>query len=294
MIRSAFLRRGLAAACSLLLALSVAGCGASKDDSAQKIALLEQENTRLKAQVAELQQQLASRDTGILESWTLDVTGTDPDTPAAVYFTAVPAAPASGQSAVLLAELDGQEAGQAVCDWDGTRYSAFLSLNPADGYSYRFVLTDSSGASEQLLLSSPEDPVKPLATYLASGLQSYGDVAIDGAEFSSDTLTLDYLSAVIQPQMITPDGTAILVQSAQLHWLHNGQLLKQLPVQLSEGEAAGYWTATVSGLVLPLPALQEGDQLELQLCAALSDGSELIADGAGWICHNGQPEMIVG
>lgn len=295
MMQSTLLRRGTALACSLMLAVAITGCGNSqKDDSAQKIAALEQENAQLKAQIAGLQQQLSSRDSGGLESWTLDATGTSPDSPADIRFSAVPAAYTAGQTAELLVILEGNEAARAVCDWDGQRYCASVILSPADGYSFYCVLTGAAGAQEQILLSSPEDPAQPLVTYLASSLEPFVDVYIDSAEVSGSTLTVGYLSALVQPPMITPDGKPILPQSAELLWQHNGQVLERIPLTLTEGEAPGYYAATVSELKLTLPKLEKDDQLELQLHSILSDGSSLKADGASWLFREGALEMAVG
>ena len=294
MIQFSLLRRGLAAACAVIMAVSLSACGASKDDASQKIALLEQENAQLKAQIAELQQQLSSRDFGSLESWSLEATGTGSEASALIRFTAVPTAFEAGQSVSLLVLLEGGEAARQACDWDGQRYIASVSLTPADGYSYYCVLTDSAGADTQILLSSPEEPTKPLVTYLASSLESYGNVYLDNVEITGSEISIGFVSAQIQPPLITPDGNPIQARNACLLWLHNGQTLDSIPLELTDGETGGSYAAAVSDLKLALPKLKEDDQLELQLRAELSDGTTLIADGGAWFCRDGSLDMIVG
>ena len=60
---------------------------------------------------------------------------------ATVNLTATPNGYAEGQSAAFIVRLEGEEAANVPCEWNGSAYTASADLNAADGYCYYVLLS---------------------------------------------------------------------------------------------------------------------------------------------------------
>lgn len=277
----------------LLLSLLLTGCGGNTKDYEAEILRLREENNTLQAQVESLQEQLNQLKTTRLESWTLEARGTGEEEPASITFTARPSAHEEGQKAELLVTREGQEAARIPADWDGELFRASLALPPQDGYGYYCVLTTADGAVDQTALTTPDDPVLPKLTYLASSLKSYASALVQEPKIDKDQITLD-VTAAVQTPLLTQDGNPVTVEQTRLLWLLEEETLTEIPVELEEGETEGSFVGAVRDVTLPVPELEEGSTLRLVFSARLSDGRTLTAEAASWTEADGELEDAVG
>lgn len=279
-------RKLMALACTSAIFLSLSGCGGTTRDYEEEIRVLKQENVALAQLVEQLQQQLIQLQTVRLESWTLDATGTDQDTPATLRFSARPMNHEPGQSARLLVMLEGQQELSVPCDWDGEAFTADFSLPPKDGYGYYCLLTGEDGQAEQVPLSTPDSPVLPKLTYLRSSLACYAGVTLSNVRMDTDSVTLD-MSAVVQTPLLYADGGEENIESAQLLWLLEDETLASWPVTFADGETEGGYHASGKDIVFAVPEMEEGREVLLLLSVTLSSGRVLTAQAGSWISTDG-------
>lgn len=277
----------------LLLSLLLTGCGGNTKDYEAEILRLREENNSLQAQVESLQAQLNQLKNTRLESWTLEARGAGEGEPASIVFTARPSAHEEGQKAELVVSREGQEEARIPADWDGELFRASLTLPPQDGYGYYCVLTSAEGTMDQTALTTPENPVLPKLTYLASSLKSYASALALDPKIDKDRITLD-VTAAVQAPLLTQDGTPSTVEEAKLLWLLGDETLSEIPVELDEGETEGSFVGSVQDVTLSLPDLDDGGTLRLLLSVRLSDGRTLTAEAASWTETDGELEDAVG
>lgn len=249
---------------------------------------LNRENEELRTQIGTLNTQIEELHTRLdqlqtvvsLSGWTLETVPWDSSTGADITFTATPTEYMEGVSANLLVLLEGQQIANIPCGWDGTAFTATAGLDAADGYSYYCVLT-SPGGTQQLPLTSPEDPVQDIPVYLASSLSAYCTLTVDSWEETEDSLILTIAHTQAQLPRLSAEGEAA-IDTAQLVFSHNGSEITRLPITLNPSEVAGSFDLTITDAELPLPEMDEDDLLELRLDVILTDGRELTAYGASW------------
>jgi len=89
-------------------------------------------------------------------------------------------------------------------------------------------------------------------------------------------------------------GEGVAVDSCSLILMRNGEALEASALTLLPGEAVDSYELEMGPLAYHLPTLSEGDVLELQLEAMLTDGRLLTAWGGSWDYLDGQLVMIAG
>lgn len=263
------------------------------EDQTHLIDDLYRENHALRAQIEELNTQLNQVITvSTLQEWELDVSPWADSTGADVTFTAVPSEFRSGVSAELLVLLDGIQVSSTPCLWDGSSFTATVSLDAADGYCYYCLLT-SPGGTQQLTLATPDSPDAGTPVYLQSGMQSYCNLVISDWAQEDGSLVLSSAYAQVQLPQISAAGTVQII-STELVLRLNGEDSTRVPITLNPSEVANSFDATLSDLSLPMPELDNADSLELYLEVVLSDGRHLQAFGISWYLENGRLQSVVG
>lgn len=263
------------------------------EDQTHLIDDLYRENHALQAEIEDLNAQLNQVITvSTLQEWELEVSPWADSTGADVTFTAVPTEFRPGVSAELLVLLDGKQVSSTPCLWDGSSFTATVSLDAADGYSYYCLLT-SPGGTQQLTLATPDSPDAGIPVYLHSGMQSYCNLVITDWAQEEDSLVLSSAYAQVQLPLVSAAGD-LQITSAELVLRLNGESCARAPVDLNPSEVANSFDATLSDLTLAMPELEKADSLELYLEVVLSDGRHLQAFGISWYLENGRLQSVVG
>lgn len=274
----------------LSLVVSCLALALVPEDQTHLIDDLYRENHRLSSRVDELtalleQQQttpaLASLDMSVIP-WE-DYTGAD------ILITAAPAAPIAGGDATLEVLLDGQRVSGEVCVWDGTHFTATVSLSAADGYSYYLILPD-AGGNRTLPLSTPEAPVFDTPVYLQSSLSAYCNLVVSDWTYEAGTLVLRDAHAQIQ----LPQVGDLSILQAQLVLQRDGSDAVRMDVAPQHSEVPGSFTARIRDLSLPVGTVKDGDTMALYLEVTLSDGRNLSVFGISWSCQGDTLSSAVG
>ena len=261
------------------------------------LAQLQQENAALQAQVNDLTNQLASmKQKASLETWTMDVIPWPGNTGANVTISAIPKAHVDGQSATISVQLNGLEAESVPCAWDGTAYTATVELHAADGYSYYCILTSLDGSQEQIALNTPENPTEDSLIYLASYLNAYANMIVDGDGWKADKKKLTISSGYIQVQMpqLTMGSDSVTIEKAELVLKLSGEETDRQSITLPKGEGEGSYEMAVTDLSFEMPKMADDHQLDLWLEVTLSDGQTLSTCGGSWYYSNGDLVLAVG
>lgn len=286
------------AVAALLLALAGIGLGAftlltQPEDHSQRLEELYQENARLQDQILELEARLDQlMTTSSLKDWELTAASWADSTGADVTLTAVPSEYQPGMGATLLVMLGDRQAASVPCVWDGNVFKGTANLNAADGYSYFCLLSGPNGV-QQLSLMTPDSENAGILVYLQSALSSYCNLLInDWVEQSGTSVILTGAYAQVQLPQIQGQELTFVTQELVLRL--NGQVSAKVPIVLSPSEVAGSYEVIINNLHLPMPELDDSDNLELYLEITLSDGRHLQAFGIGWYLENGKLSSSVG
>ncbi len=283
----------LAAAALILAGVTAASSDAALSRAEEEHRRLSTENYALEARLESLEGQLQQlRTVASLESWSLEAECWPDAAGADITFTAVPTAYTQGVSATLLVLLDGRQTAAVPCVWDGTAFAAEVGLTPEDGYSY-YCQLQSPGGSEQLLLASPDNPAEPVAVFLKSHMECYCNILIGEWTADEGKLTLAETYAQAQLPRLSPEGEVTL-SGAALELTLNGALVTSMPIELNPSEVSGSFDRTLADTAFEIPALEEGDVLELYLRVDLSAGEDLMAYGGSWYLENGTLTSVVG
>lgn len=279
------------------LMIFTAGCSSEEpsDDSAARIAQLEQENAALQAQVEELTAALDRMQQKVaLQNWSLNAAAWSDGNGATVTFTASPVSYVDGMRAALSVRMGDLEAESTNCVWDGTVFTGSVELSAADGYSYYCVLTNLDGSQEEIELNSPAQVTDEMLVYLGSSLTAYANLVVEDWE-ASDT-ALNIKSGYIQAQMprMTFNGMNINVTRADLVLHLNGEEVSRQEIALEAGEGDGSFETALTGVSFAMPVMEEDYQLDLWLEATLSTGSMVSSNGGSWYNNNGELQLVVG
>lgn len=229
-----------------------------------------------------------------LKSWDLNAVPWYDNCGAVVTLTAVPAAYKLGMTAAFLVRLDGQDAADIPCSWNGTAFTASAELTARNGYSYICVLNPDSENRSEITLASPENPVDTLAVNLADSIHSYCNLILGDWSVSDRSLVIASCRLQAQLPQLTPSGRPSSCQVTKLTLRQNGEVLRTHWVTLRPGEASNSYELSMENLTFLLPGLEEGDHLELWLEVTLSDGQILSAAGGGWDYADGRLQATAG
>lgn len=277
----------------LAMLTAFTACSKTAGDS-DAMAALKAENAQLKEQLAVLNARLNELESSGLKTWKLNARAWGDSNGATVSFVGEPRSHDSGESALFVVRMNGLEIENVTCDWDGSAYSASVELEAADGYSYSCILVAADGTREQMLLSSPDNPVYDYLVYMRSSLTAYCNLYIADWEQKDKDLTITSGYVQVQLPQITSAGTEVAFDSAQLVLMLNGNTIASQTLALPEGEGAGSYETALTDILFTMPDMAEDHQLDLDLHVKLSTGEEIVANGGSWYYNNGQLSMVVG
>ena len=285
----------------MIVALMVfaAGCGSepdnAADDSAARIAELEQENAALRDQLNLLTPELDRvQQKASLQDWAMEAKAWSDGNGATVSFTASPFNYVDGMKAALSIRMGDLEAESTNCVWDGAAFTGSVELSAADGYSYYCILINPDGSQDEIELNSPENVTNDMLVYLGSSLSSYANLVVEDWAAANASLTLKsgYVHAQM-PQLTFNDAAPEITESSLVLKLNNEEVSRK-DLALEPGEGNGSYEATLNGLSFAMPAMQDDYQLDLWLELALSTGNTVTVSGGSWYSSNGQLQLVVG
>ena len=277
------------------LAVNMAGCGSEDADSIDPayVAQLEQECVDLRNELQALQGQLGDLEQSVvLKSYALKPVPNKDSTGATIEMTATPMRYEEGQTAVLVVSLNGAEVARADGAWDGSAYTASVELAAQDGYTYECILTQLDGSENQIVISSPEAPLYESCVYLASGLNVYCNMFVEGwtQEDSQLTLTTGYA----QVQLPRISGHSVDYKASDLVLRIGDKELQRVSVTMPKGEAEGSYEIVLENIQFEMPELEDDQQLDLWLEVTLTDGQILTYNGCSWFISDGALALSVG
>ena len=263
-------------------------------DGEIKISAMQAEIDNLRTQIDTLSARLEAATQGEgLKDWTLSLTPWSDGFGASVKLTAVPDHYEEGMEAVFLIRLEGAQIAEVPCVFGNNAFTAEAEVYAADGYGYYCVLMDGEGMRRQIPLTTPDNPVEEMSVYLESSLNAYCNLLLDGWQADQETLTLTSVYFQAQLPLLSVDEN-LSIQNTQLLLSHNGQDVQTQTVTLSPGEGERSFEGTMTDISLPLPEMEEDDQLELRLEITLSDGRKLISSSVSWYKNGGELFSVVG
>lgn len=281
------------------LMIFAAGCGSESDntadDSAARIAELEQENAALREQLDLLTAQLdLAKENVSLQDWAMEAKAWSDGNGATVSFTASPVNYVDGMKAALSIRMGDLEAESTNCVWDGAAFTGSVELSAADGYSYYCILVNPDGSQDEIELNSPENVTNDMLVYLGSSLSSYANLVVEDWAVANSSLTLKsgYVHAQM-PQLSFNDAAPEITKSSLVLKLNNEEVSRK-DLALEPGEGSGSYEATLNGQSFAMPTVQDDYQLDLWLELALNTGSTVTVSGGSWYSSNGELQLVVG
>ncbi|MDO5401244.1 MAG: hypothetical protein Q4F17_09770 [Eubacteriales bacterium] len=209
---------------------------------------------------------------------------------ATVSVKAQPAYYAEGMKAQLVVRLEGEEVENEECTWDNGYFYAEADLNADDGLCYYLILTAPDGETAELEVNTPNNPGDEDLINLAHALEAYCHMDVSDFTYSGSKLTVHSGLAQIQLPQIAQDGGSVACDKAELVLLYNEQEVARVKLPLTEDISQ----VAVSDVVFDVPAMQDDEQLMLNLEVTLTDGQLLTAPACTWFYNDGQLLPAVG
>lgn len=272
----------LALAVSLFTAVQV-----SKNDNAALIDALMAQNQSLQEQIDALGGSPSVRPgkTELPAGLTLTATPLDDGSGADIHLTLEAGA---GSDVRLRIMLGTDVITEAPCVSDGSLLMATARIPADNGYTYSIVID-----SEAIILASPDDPVYPELVYLADALSAYCTLVVGDADVQGNVLTLrSGFVHIHTPQL--GGGDALTCAEARLVLKNGDAALAVLPVTPTPEEEPGSYACNIVNATFALPALAQGEAVDLYLEVTLSDGQVLTHCAATWYAVPGGFSMAAG
>ena len=213
---------------------------------------------------------------------------------ATVHLSATPTRHAQGDAARFVVRLEGEEAANIPCDFDGTQYVAEADLNAEDGYCYYVVLTAADGTQLEVDVNSPTQVTNDALINMAASLNTYCNLMVESSAFSSGKLTISSGTAQIQLPRITNAGEEITCKEAVLALEFDGQSADQKSLPLAQPDENSCYSLDLAGQSFSVPALEDDQQVHLRLNVTLSNGQTLSTSGTTWYASGGDLLLSVG
>lgn len=121
---------------------------------------------------------------------------------------------------------------------------------------------------------------------------AYGNLIVDSFSVGEVELIID--SAYVQVQLPQTTADCVTIRRAELVLLLGDNELYQQDITLQPGEGEGGYDLTITGMKLPLPALDKDDLLELVLEVTLSDGQSFRSPSVSWYANGDELLLIAG
>ena len=255
-----------------LLVLALALCGCGKEEAPAPTTEPVPVETTLPAPLT-------------LTDWSMSATTWSSPNGATVHITATPSRYIEGQSASFVVRLEGEEAANIPCEWDGTNYTASADLNAANGYCYYIVLNDVYGSVTEVSVNTPTDPREETLINMEDSLNSYCTILVEDTAVTEDSLTITSGQVQVQAPKIANDGKTITCVDVLLVLSFNGEKIAKKALVMQGTDDIGYYTLDLSDVSFELPQLEGDQQLSLELEVKLSNDQVLSAPGGIWY-HN--------
>ena len=261
---------------ALVMVLSLSACDSK--EAAETTPATTVENTETQAAPAELN----------LTEWSLSASTWSSPNGATIHLTAVPTRHEDGDSAAFIVRLEGEEAANVPCTWEGGAYVAAADLNAADGYCYYVALTGADGTAVEVAVNTPAEPIEENYINMESALESYCSLTLGESTFADGKLTLADGTALVQAPRITDAGSNVACAQATLVLTMDGQEIGSAPLTMAPGEADRSYEASLAGVSFEIPGgIGADQQLSLQLDAQLTNGQSLSTQGGSWYYQDG-------
>lgn len=229
-----------------------------------------------------------------LSNWSLSTTTWSSPNGATVNLTAAPAGYAEGYSASFIVRLEGEEVANLPCTWDGTNYTASAELNAADGYCYYVLTTDADGNTLEVPVNTPSQPTDEALINMASSLESYCNLMVSESGVEGGKLVLTSGTVEVQAPRITNAGETITVSEAKLVLSFNGEEVDSQKLNLAETGTPGGYALELEKVSFKVPAMENDQQLNLNLNVTLSNGQILSCAGGNFFYNDGELLTAVG
>ena len=216
---------------ALAMVLSLSACG-SKETPETTVAV---ESTETQAAPVELN----------LTEWSLSASTWSSPNGATIHLTAVPTRHEDGDSAAFIVRLEGEEVANIPCTWEGGAYAAAAELNAADGYCYYVALTGADGASVEVAVNTPAEPIEENYINMESALESYCSLTLGESTLADGKLTLADGTALVQAPRITDAGSNIACAQATLVLTLDGQEVGTAALTMAPGETDRSYEASL-------------------------------------------------
>lgn len=215
-----------------------------------------------------------------LTSWSMSASTWSSPNGATVHISATPNRAA--RSASFVVRLEGEEAANIPCEWDGTQYTASADLNAENGYCYYLVMNDYDGTALEVSVNTPSDPRDETLINMEDALNSYCTVVVEDSAVDGSALTITSGYVQVQAPKITDDGSTITCAEAVLILSFNGEKIAKEELTLNETDVIGAYQLDLTNVTFDLPEMEADQQLQLQLDVTLSNGQTLTAPGGIW------------
>lgn len=228
-----------------------------------------------------------------LAEWDLSASTWSSPNGATVHLVATPAGYVKGQTASFVVRLEGEDVESVPCEWDGQHYTASADLNGEDGYCYYVLLTGSTGETAEVPVNVASSPVDESLINLASSLESTCSLVVESSDYDGSRLTITGGTVTIQPPKLKNDGEAVTCVQAVLALFREDQIAS-MELALPTPAADGSYSIPLTDASFQTPAMEDDQQLSIQLSVTLSNGQILTASGGTWFYNDGSLMMSVG
>lgn len=230
-----------------------------------------------------------------LASYEFHITPDLNDQTAQVVLNAIPKTWSETLSAALTVRKNGQHIATQACSWDGTGFTGKLTLDMADGYEYWFAIGYPDGTQEQIRLEDALAQTLKSSYSIDCQITAYPDaagstgtvlelsnydiyLARPDPAYDKDAWVWTQAEFVLYRNHGTDRsevGTYSILNQDGLY--HDGKILGMTDVEL--------WGSCIGEMVLP--ALSEGDGMELWFRAALANGTTASQKVDSWTYSHG-------
>lgn len=230
-----------------------------------------------------------------LTTWSLSASTWSSPNGATIHLTAEPTRHAEGDSASFVVRLEDEEVASAPCTWENGNYVAEVDLNAADGYCYYVVLTGADGATAEVAVNTPANPIEENYINMRSALEAYCSLTLGESALENGKLVISSGAATVQAPRITDAGQEVGCTKATLILTLDGQEIATKELTMAPGDTAKSYECALDDVSFDLPATLGAEQrLTLRLDAELSNGQKLTAEGVTWYYQDGNLANAVG
>ena len=228
-----------------------------------------------------------------LTGWELDSTTWSSPNGATVHITATPVSYAEGMTAEFVVRLEGADVLTVPCQWDGTVFTGSAELNAEDGYCY-FLILSTAEHTYEVAVNTPTEPTDETLVNMATALNTYCNLLIEGSEAADGKLTITAGTAQIQPPQIKNNGEAVTCSEAALVLTFNGEEVGRQALELPAAGENGAYELPIANVSFEIPEMEDDNQLSLRLDVKLSNGYILTDANGTWSYIGGELLGVVG